>query len=141
MIVCLAIIGPANNPLHISSLFSEEESLKFHYILHCALDVFEERIAVRGKGTASIEPNLGLLYPTEDYQVYGYSTATRVKFLAIVEEMDEKTKIDDVVRDVFKHLHLAYIDAVSNPFHQHGYAIAVPTFDTKIKSLLIDSRK
>ena len=58
----------------------EEEDFKFHLLAHCALDVIEERVgtlgAADGVGTnasGSKSSFLGLLFPTEEYRVYGYA--------------------------------------------------------------------
>ena len=37
-------------------------------------------------GPAVFEPYQGLLYPTEEYRVYGYITCTRVKLLIVVDD-------------------------------------------------------
>ena len=47
--------------------------------VHTSLDVVEEKIAAGTKNASdSRELYLGLLYPTEDYKVYGYVTNTKV---------------------------------------------------------------
>lgn len=66
---------------------------------------------------------MGLLYPTEDYKVYGYLTSTQVKLILVTSTFNAK---ETTVRQVFEKLHKAYIDAISNPFYTHG---------TKIESL------
>lgn len=38
-----------------------------------------------------------MLYPTEDYKVYGYISNTRIKFILVVDEMLQK---EDEVRMV-----------------------------------------
>lgn len=40
---------------------------------------------------------LGMLYPTEDYKVYGYISNTRIKFVLVVDELLQK---EDEVRMV-----------------------------------------
>ena len=70
-VVCAAVVGPAvrfcsagpgpaavtqqrgplalqNNPLYLEAFYTanQEEALKFHYIVHCALDAVEEKGAV-----------------------------------------------------------------------------------------------
>lgn len=42
---------------------------------------------------------LGLLYPTEDYQVYGYVTNTKVKFVIVVESSNTQLR-DSEIRTV-----------------------------------------
>jgi trafficking protein particle complex subunit 2 len=86
MIVCAAVVGPANNPLFLASNLREpqaggaayhgapeEDPIRFHYIVHCALDVVDERLG-GGVTDASTKGDayLGMLYPTEDFRVYGW---------------------------------------------------------------------
>jgi hypothetical protein len=90
MIVCAAVVGPANNPLFLASNLREtqagggggayhgapeEDPVRFHYIVHCALDVVDERLGGGGQASdASTKGDayLGMLYPTEDFRVYGW---------------------------------------------------------------------
>ncbi|MCO5548176.1 hypothetical protein L7F22_001634 [Adiantum nelumboides] len=89
MIVCVAVVGQQNNPLFIQSFTDGDDELKFHYIVHCSLDVIEEKVTNPKKtGTTMNETFLGLLYPTEDYKVYGYLTNTKVKFLLVTTDQD-----------------------------------------------------
>ncbi|KAL9259084.1 Trafficking protein particle complex subunit 2-like protein, partial [Drosera capensis] len=71
------------------------------------------------------ETFLGLLYPTENYKVYGYLTNTKVKFILVTTDLDVR---DADVRSFFKKFHAAYVDAVSNPFHVPGKKITSRTF-------------
>jgi len=82
-VVCVAVIGKNNNPLYIRSFDTTEDGLKFHYIVHSSLDVVEEKLAGK-KAAPSADMYMGLLYPTEDYKVYGYITNTRVKLIAVI---------------------------------------------------------
>merc|ERR1719263_1888700 len=72
--------------------------------------------------TVPPEPFLGLLTPAlimlEDYNVWGYVTATRVKILAIVRDGASKNRKDEenILRSLFRSLHALYVDAASNPF-------------------------
>jgi hypothetical protein len=96
MIVCAAVVGPANNPLFLASNLRgaqaaagyhdapDEDPIRFHYIVHCALDVVDERLgggAPAGE-TSKGDAYLGMLYPTEDFRVYGW-----VPLLPSVEAM------------------------------------------------------
>mmetsp|Transcript_21574 Transcript_21574/g.47352 ORF Transcript_21574/g.47352 Transcript_21574/m.47352 type:complete len:138 (-) Transcript_21574:260-673(-) len=132
MIVSMAVVGPANSPLFIHTISPEEDPLNFHYIIHCALDVLDERLNTKSKTPGGNDPNLGLIYPTEDYRVYGYVTNTKVKFFIIVDEIE--TKMSDI-REIFRRFHLAYVDAVSNPFHLQGHALASKSFEARVRSL------
>ncbi|KAL6561031.1 hypothetical protein OROGR_003821 [Orobanche gracilis] len=53
MIVCLAVVGHQNNPLYIQSFTEADDVLKLHHIVHCSLDVVEER----GHGGSAINRN------------------------------------------------------------------------------------
>ena len=74
MAVCMAVIAEENYPLYIRNVPTENKP-KFHYTVHTSLEVVDEKISAMGK--ALVDPRelyLGLLYPTEDYKVYGYMT-------------------------------------------------------------------
>ncbi|EYU37966.1 hypothetical protein MIMGU_mgv1a0158592mg, partial [Erythranthe guttata] len=43
MIVCVAVVGHQNNPLYIQSFTEADDALKLHHIVHCSLDVVDER--------------------------------------------------------------------------------------------------
>lgn len=63
-----------NYPLFIKTIPTENE-LKFYYTVHTSLDVVEEKISSVGKNANDLrELYLGLLYPTEDYKVYPFSS-------------------------------------------------------------------
>ena len=52
--------------------------------LHCA-------VAAPRKAPGEIfDTYLGMLYPTEDYKVYGYISNTRIKFILVVDETPQK---------------------------------------------------
>ncbi len=70
-IVCLAVIGQQNNPLYIKSFLSSadpERDLTLHFIAHSSLDAVEEKVMMK---RTAMDSYLGLLYPTEDFRVYG----------------------------------------------------------------------
>ena len=59
-----------------------------HLLVHTSLDVVEEKIATGSKNASdSRELYLGLLYPTEDYKVYGYVTNTKVQAWSLVSAL------------------------------------------------------
>ncbi|KAK2161662.1 hypothetical protein LSH36_112g05040 [Paralvinella palmiformis] len=102
-----------------------ENELKFYYTVHTSLDVVEEKIqSVGSKSTNDMrELYLGLLYPTEDYKVYGYVTNTKIKFVIVVESSSNISLRDNEIRSMFKKLHSAYVDMVCNPFYVPGEQI------------------
>ncbi|KAM7257984.1 hypothetical protein ACFE04_013725 [Oxalis oulophora] len=126
MIVCVAVVGHQNNPLYIQSFTEADDALKLHHIVHCSLDVVDERVNNPKKSGPTLnETFLGLLYPTENYKVYGYLTNTKVKFILVTTDLDVR---DADVRNFFRKFHAAYVDAVSNPFHVPGKKITSRTF-------------
>lgn len=79
------------------------------------------------------ETFLGLLYPTENYKVYGYLTNTKVKFIMVTTDLDVK---DADARNFFRKFHAAYVDAVSNPFHVPGKKIASRSFGARVSTIV-----
>uniref|UniRef100_A0A2I2ZK96 Trafficking protein particle complex subunit 2-like protein n=1 Tax=Gorilla gorilla gorilla TaxID=9595 RepID=A0A2I2ZK96_GORGO len=99
MAVCIAVIAKENYPLYIRSTPTENE-LKFHYMVHTSLDVVDEKISAMGKALVDQrELYLGLLYPTEDYKVYGYVTNSKVKFVMVVDSSNTALR-DNEIRSV-----------------------------------------
>jgi hypothetical protein len=134
MIVCVAVVGHQNNPLYIQSFTDADDALKLHHIVHCSLDVIEERVNNPKKsGTTLNEAFLGLLYPTVNYKVYGYLTNTKVKFILVTTDLDVR---DTDVRSFFRKFHAAYVDAVSNPFHVPGKKITSRTFAQTVSNIV-----
>lgn len=136
MIVCAAVIGQQNNPLYLQTLQQEggDRSLRFHYVVHCSLDAVEERLAHPPKSIG--EPSdayLGMLYPTEDFKIYGYVSNTRVKFILVVDEVVPK---DEEMRLIFRRFHAAFVDAVSNPFYTVNMPITSPGFDASVQTIM-----
>jgi len=135
MAVCLAVISKENYPLYIKC-GSPENELNFHYTVHTSLDVVEEKIATGSKNANdSRELYLGLLYPTEDYKVYGYVTNTKIK-LVIVVESSNVTLRDNEIRAMFRKLHNAYMDMISSPFYTPGETITSKSFERVVASML-----
>ncbi|DBA89261.1 TPA: hypothetical protein ACH3X1_016402 [Trebouxia sp. C0004] len=137
MIVCAAVLGQTNNPLYLEVFQSkgkQEDALKFHYIVHCALDAVEEKVAAPRKAPGEVfDTYLGMLYPTEDFKVYGYISNTRIKFMLVVDEMLQK---EDEMRMMFKRFHTAYVDAVSNPFYSTSTLVTSKSFDASVRTMV-----
>ncbi|KAL6059492.1 Trafficking protein particle complex subunit 2-like protein [Balamuthia mandrillaris] len=143
MIVCTAIVGKNNGPLFLQSYVPttgttatgvEPDELKFHYIVHTALDVVEERVDVKRnkKGTKiNYELFLGLLYPTEEYKVYGYITNTKIKLIVVVSEDHNEGD----VRNFFRRFHTLFTNHVCNPFYTPDQPITSKGFANEVKTL------
>ena len=76
-------------------------SLKQQFILHSALDRFVHLAGPppgynwRSQGVMGVDANfVGLLCPIEDFRVYGYVTATKMKIIVVVED-DEMMSFSD----------------------------------------------
>lgn len=137
MAVCVAVISKENWPLYIRTISTDNE-LKFHYTVHTSLDVVEEKLSAANKNANDLrELYLGLLYPTEDYKVYGCVTNTKIKFVIVVESSNTSLR-DNEIRSMFRRLHGAYVDLVSNAFYNPGDKITSRAFENVIKGILVE---
>ncbi|KAF9451697.1 Sedlin, partial [Macrolepiota fuliginosa MF-IS2] len=109
----VAFISPQNHPILIRTFTRQDEhAIKYHYLAHTSLDIIEERVAAAGKAG---DCYLGLLYTMEDVAVYGYITPLKVKIVLALALTDSVVKDLDIVA-IFKAMHMAYFNAISNPF-------------------------
>eukprot|EP00123_Amoebidium_parasiticum_P013535 comp22015_c0_seq1/m.31885 comp22015_c0_seq1/g.31885 ORF comp22015_c0_seq1/g.31885 comp22015_c0_seq1/m.31885 type:complete len:127 (-) comp22015_c0_seq1:359-739(-) len=123
MFVCVAIVDKNNSPLFIKTA-NQKDELEFSYIVHTALDVIEDK--------DSPDMYLGLLAPAEEYNVYGYMTNTKVKFVAVLDDFDASSKM----KNFFRRLHGLYIDMACNAFYTPGTPIKSPRFTDAVQSLM-----
>ncbi|EGG14896.1 trafficking protein particle complex subunit 2-like protein [Cavenderia fasciculata] len=132
-IVCVAVVGKVNDPLfiHDYSGGSEENRLKLNYIVHCSLDIIEEKPGAKKVGN---DMYLGLLYPTEDYKVYGYLTNTKIKFIIVV--MDSTDIKDNDIRQFFKKLHVLYVQTTSSTFYKPNSKIESNKFLNNVTTIV-----
>lgn len=68
-ISCLAFIGKSNEPMFVYTDSDDSESLQLHSIVHCALDILEERKGKKTSTSSSTDMFLGQLYAIEDFRV------------------------------------------------------------------------
>jgi len=132
-IVCVAVVGKANNPLYIKTFDPTVEGLKFHYIVHTSLDIVEEKVLPANGGKKSTDLYLGMLCPTEDYKVYGYITTTKNKLVVVVDDLDVK---EHEIKLFFKSFHAIFADAICNPFYTPDEPITSKKFDNQVISLV-----
>ncbi|KAK0149298.1 Trafficking protein particle complex subunit 2-like protein [Merluccius polli] len=138
MAVCIAVIAKENYPLYIRSVPMQNE-LKFHYTVHTSLDVVEEKISAAGKAMADQrELYLGLLYPTEDYKVYGYVTNSKVKFVIVVDSSNTSLR-DNEIRSMFRKLHNSFTDVMCNPFYNPGDPVQSKAFDSMVSGMMVQA--
>eukprot|EP01127_Copromyxa_protea_P010452 TRINITY_DN2544_c0_g1_i1.p2 TRINITY_DN2544_c0_g1~~TRINITY_DN2544_c0_g1_i1.p2 ORF type:complete len:138 (-),score=29.51 TRINITY_DN2544_c0_g1_i1:11-424(-) len=132
-IAALAVIGRQNNPLFLQT-FSSDVGLKFHFIVHASLDVIEEKVKKKSKGE-KLEKYLGLLYPTEDFKVYGYITNTLVKMILVISESSTAKDLD--IKYFFDKFHQLFLKVTSNPFYETNSKIESPRFASAVESLAL----
>ncbi|KAB7504641.1 Trafficking protein particle complex subunit 2-like protein [Armadillidium nasatum] len=123
MAVSLTIIGKENSPLYIW-MDEGRDSLQLQYLAHTGLDVIQEKISVGQKLPGdSRELYLGLLYASEEYKIYGYTTNSKIKFIVITDVTNAALR-DNEIRMMFRHLHSIYSTVVCNPFYVPGEKIS-----------------
>ena len=130
-----------NNPLYIKA-YGQHDQLRFHFIVHTALDFLEEKVnstpqqmAPAAGGAASKHDSyLGLLYPIEELRVYGYLTNCRIKLIAVLDDDEVK---DGEMKALFRRLHALYVDTTSNPFHTPDTELSsVASFDRQVQRIV-----
>ncbi|KAF9222025.1 Sedlin [Gyrodon lividus] len=131
----VAFISPQNHPILIRT-FQKGDELKYHYVAHTSLDVIEERAG--GGMTKSTDCYLGLLYAMDDVAAYGYVTPLRVKIVLALALTDSVVRDAEVIM-TFKALHMAFYQAVSNPFLKLDVAFESP--NDQIPYLVVGSAK
>eukprot|EP00658_Telonema_sp_P-2_P001645 TRINITY_DN1061_c0_g1_i2.p1 TRINITY_DN1061_c0_g1~~TRINITY_DN1061_c0_g1_i2.p1 ORF type:complete len:227 (+),score=74.80 TRINITY_DN1061_c0_g1_i2:98-682(+) len=103
MIVGIGVIGRHNHPLFIKSWGNDNlDPLKFHRIIHRALDYIEERTNYPPTDQKLSKMYIGLLYPTEDYKTYGYMTQTGTKLVLVLTDTSAN---DGNINHFFKRFH------------------------------------
>merc|ERR1712126_237989 len=103
MAVSVAVIGKENSPLYVW-VGEGREALHLQYLAHTALDVIAEKISQGSKVTPDARDlYLGLLYASEEYKVFGYTTNTRIKFV-IITDAANATLRDNEIRMMFRRL-------------------------------------
>jgi hypothetical protein len=139
-----------NDPLGLSSMTRQNVHaslpLDDQIILHAALDSFEEKVDrtasgqmpsvkkqnVGGGGTSSWPHWVGLLLTRNRSAVYGYVTATNIKFFVLVEG---PTNVKEM-QDFMKTIHMSYIEYIMNPFFMTKGGIQSTTFDDKVRTAM-----
>ncbi|XP_012368090.1 trafficking protein particle complex subunit 2-like protein [Octodon degus] len=135
MAVCIMVIVKENYPFYVRSIPVENE-LKFHSVVHTSLDLVDEKISAMGKALVDQRGLCpGLLYPTEDYKVYGYVTNSKVKFVTLVDSSNTAHR-DNEICSMFWKLHNSYTDVTCNPFPNPGDRIRPRVFDNMVTSLM-----
>ena len=150
MAVCIAVLDRNSTPLALSTNDPSKE-LSFHYVVHTSIDVIEEKCnlsntpGVSKTSAATVPGNsaldqardlyLGVLYSTEAHKVFGFVTNTKIKFIIIVDSSNTTLR-DNEIRQMFRKLHIAYTNLLSNPFYVPGTSIESKKFFSIIESLM-----
>ena len=153
MAICIAVLDRNSTPLALSTNDPSKE-LSFHYVVHTSIDVIEEKCNVSSTpgvaktSAAGVPANtaldqtrdlyLGILYSTEAHKVYGFVTNTKIKFIIIVESSNTTLR-DNEIRQMFRKLHIAYTNLLSNPFYIPGASIDSKKFFSLVDSLMAPS--
>jgi len=83
------------------------------------------------KQKSQLDMFLGLLYPTEEHNVYGYVTNTKIKFVVVASDECQEA----VVRVFLRRLHTLYANQVSNPFYTPDDRITSQKFADAVSAL------
>lgn len=76
------ILVTQNSPLHLSPFPATSNTLKYHFLTHATLDVFQARLPLKSNG----DSDFGLLYSVDEgLAAYGWLTNTGVKIIVVVD--------------------------------------------------------
>ena len=151
MAVCIAVLDRNSTPLALSTNDPSKE-LSFHYVVHTSIDVIEEKcnisntpgVAKTSAGGVTTNTGvleqardlyLGILYSTEAHKVYGFVTNTKIKFIVIIDSSNTSLRVNEI-RQMFRKLHIAYTNLLSNPFYIPGTSIESKKFSSIVESLM-----
>lgn len=107
--------------LNHTQLLNGYSSLKNQFIIHSALDNFEELDALN-VDRPQHGPNsmwVGFLGHFDDTKVYAYATSTKIKFFATIEDIeDESNNIarEAALKALFANAHEYFVEYMMNPF-------------------------
>mmetsp|Transcript_8888 Transcript_8888/g.27352 ORF Transcript_8888/g.27352 Transcript_8888/m.27352 type:complete len:234 (+) Transcript_8888:40-741(+) len=122
----VCVLGKKNNPLFLrcTDKYKDQETY-FQSLVFCSLDIVDECIQRKTQ-----DSYLGFLCPIDDYQIFGYITSTKIKFIVVL--YDENLVQEPDLRDFFQKTHAAYVDYVMNPFHRLGDVITSNRFASSV---------
>ncbi|KAL0226854.1 hypothetical protein P9112_014178 [Eukaryota sp. TZLM1-RC] len=123
---CFAVLSKVGTPLYIS-VPPTDEHIVFHFMTHCSLDYFEEKL--NSIDSTRHPCYLDLLYPSEAHRTYGFITPTGTKFVVIIDDIDI-TK--SAMERFFSSAYEAYLKVVLNPFYEDLKPIKSNLFESNI---------
>ena len=119
--------------------------LRFHFLMHSALDLVEERHvkprtdqnpkAAAGNST-KVSMYLGYLCPIEEFHLYGYVTNTHIKIIVAVEEQVGTGTAQPELQTFCKQAHSLYANQLLNSFARLGEPISSPRFEQGVDDLV-----
>ena len=136
---CSTIPQEENDHFGFAGAHTEQRNslpLQSQIIMHAALDCLEENVQALANGQMPVIRNptrsaphwVGLLLEADGQAVYGYITATNIKFLALTGgKCDPK-----VLQRLMGELHQHYSAHVNNPFSNTRGPIISKQFDERI---------
>eukprot|EP00731_Ephydatia_muelleri_P027064 Em0018g1164a len=86
------------------------------------------------------ESYLGLLYPTEEYKIYGYATNTRAKVIVVTKNSSTTKDSEATMKQLLRTLHTAYTNVMCNPFYTPGTKICSRDFDKVVADMFQHNR-
>lgn len=121
---------------------NESASLRQQFLVHAALDRFEELTGPdsnnrwRSPGAFGSDAMwVGLLCPIEEFRVFGYLTNTNIKFMAVIEDTDGLGHQPTTeLKTLFAALHDLYVQHTLNPFSSINAKISSRRFDEGVSS-------
>ncbi|KRW99445.1 Longin-like domain [Pseudocohnilembus persalinus] len=138
IIAYLGIVDNKNNPVVLHNFEkNQNEELNFQMNVFCGLDIMEGKI----KEALYQNSLLNRVYLSDDeYDVYGYQTLTKTKFILIIKQRNTLDTYDDTkVINVFKEIQKIYQQDLFNPFnyyksgHYKPSQILFKNLDTKLQ--------
>jgi hypothetical protein len=130
-------------------------SMNAQLIMHAALDNYNELVTSSINGQMPViratntKHYVGLMLELEDVAVYGYVSATNIKFFAAIRinteqqqlGSSEKGKIDKTMKEILHRLHKHYIGYIMNPFCNTRGPIGSKEFDATVKKTVLEFSK
>lgn len=113
--------------------------LKYNFLSHMALDIFASPMSLHLRELQGDPDGILLLFIQDDVTVYGMETNNGLK---LVVGMSEEISIRSKLKQLFLHVHKAYLKTVCNPFTNvltdgdHLKMLQTTTFDTRMKTLV-----
>jgi len=86
--------------------------------------------------STSVSNFLGVIQASDTHKILGYVTATRVKFMLILDSSKPLPRDVDI-RRFFEQLHALWSRLCGSPFYRLGDMVSQPNFAKKVDQLLI----